>query len=144
MNTVRAILATSAIAVPVLVLALSLAASDAPAQFTAAMVPPEPVPRIDTVARADSVKHEQEELVERMTSIKEWVDSAAAALAATPAVAPDSAAVAPTVPASGDSLSARDSTTRSKAPAPPSTDSLSTPAVRRPRSAPPADTTSRH
>lgn len=70
--------------------ALALAAAPAPAaaQFTAAIVPPPPIPKVDTAARADSAKVAAKELEERMTSIKEWVDSAAAALAAQPADVP--------------------------------------------------------
>lgn len=90
--------------------ALALLPGRAAAQFTTALVPPPAPLRIDTVARADSVKKAADELQERMTSIKEWVDSAAAALAAQPAqvppVSPDSARV-PRMPAMPDSLRAR-------------------------------------
>ena len=68
--------------------ALASAPRAACAQFTAAIVPPPPVPKIDTAARADSAKKSAKELQERMTGIKEWVDSAAAALAAQPAQVP--------------------------------------------------------
>jgi hypothetical protein len=74
----------------VVIAALSLVAAPdrAAAQFTAALVPPPPIPRVDTAAQADSTKKAAKELEERMTSIKEWVDSAAAALAAQPAQVP--------------------------------------------------------
>lgn len=70
------------------VLALAGSPAGAAAQFTAALVPPPPKPRVDTAARADSVRRAAMELQERMTSIREWVDSAAAALAAQPAEVP--------------------------------------------------------
>lgn len=91
--------------------ALSLAAVPvvAAAQFTAAVVPPPAPPKVDTVARADSVKEAAKELQERMASIKEWVDSAAAALAAQPAqvppVPPDTARM-PRMPAVPDTTRA--------------------------------------
>jgi hypothetical protein len=74
----------------VVIVALSLGAvpDRAAAQFTAALVPPPPIPRVDTAAQADSSRKAAKELQERMTSIKEWVDSAAAALAAQPAQVP--------------------------------------------------------
>lgn len=72
----------------VAVLAVAAVPACAAAQFTAALVPPPPVPKVDTVAQADSTKEAARELEERMTSIKEWVDSAAAALAAQPAKVP--------------------------------------------------------
>lgn len=70
------------------VLALLGAPAGAAAQFTAALVPPPPIPKVDTAARADSMRRAAQELQERMTSIREWVDSAAAALAAQPAEVP--------------------------------------------------------
>ncbi len=74
----------------VVIVALSLGAvpNRAAAQFTAALVPPPPIPRVDTAAQADSTRKAAKELQERMMSIKEWVDSAAAALAAQPAQVP--------------------------------------------------------
>ncbi len=74
----------------VVFVALSLVAAPdrAAAQFTAALVPPPPIPRVDTAAQADSTKKAAKELEERMLSIKEWVDSAAAALASQPAQVP--------------------------------------------------------
>jgi hypothetical protein len=74
----------------VVIVALSLASAPdgAAAQFTAALVPPPPIPTVDTAAQADSTRQAARELQERMTSIKEWVDSAAAALAAQPAQVP--------------------------------------------------------
>jgi len=70
--------------------ALSLAAvpAGAAAQFTAALVPAPAPPKVDTAAQADSAREAAKELEERMTSIKEWVDSAAAALASQPAAVP--------------------------------------------------------
>jgi hypothetical protein len=71
----------------------AFSASPARAQFTAAVSPPK---RVDTVKvaalRADSSKRADSVLAERMTDMKTWVDSAAAALAAHPA-APESAQV---------------------------------------------------
>ncbi len=69
-------------------LSLATAPAGAAAQFTAALAPPPPIPRVDTAAQADSSRKAAKELEERMTSIKEWVDSAAAALAAQPARVP--------------------------------------------------------
>jgi hypothetical protein len=92
--------------------ALSLVAAPpaAAAQFTAALVPPPAPPRVDTAARADSARQAARELEERMTSIKEWVDSAAAALAAQPAavppVPPDTARMPAKIPALPDSTGA--------------------------------------
>ena len=105
------------------ILAIAAAPLGAGAQFTAALMPPPKRPKVDTVARADSTRKAAVELRERMTSIKEWVDSAAAALAAQPAqvppVPPDTARM-PTMP---DSLRARPpeppDTTRSRPRRPP-------------------------
>ena len=69
-------------------LCLAVAPAGAEAQFTAALVPPPAPLEVDTAAQADSAKQAAKELEERMTSIKEWVDSAAAALAAQPAQVP--------------------------------------------------------
>ena len=82
-NIRSAVLAAASIA-----FASTMVTTGAAAQFTAALVPPPPVPRVDTVARADSARQSAKELQERMTNIKEWVDSAAAALAAQPAQVP--------------------------------------------------------
>jgi hypothetical protein len=86
--------------------ALSLVAvpAAAGAQFTAALVPPPAPPRVDTAARADSAKQAARELEERMTSIKEWVDSAAAALAAQPAAVPPVPADSARMPANMPTL----------------------------------------
>jgi hypothetical protein len=101
---------SASLAAASVVLALAAVNSGAAAQFTAAVVPPPPVPKVDTVARADSAKVAAKELQERMTSIKEWVDSAAAALAAQPAhvppVPPDTARM-PRMPALPDTSRAR-------------------------------------
>ena len=69
-------------------LGLAAAPAGAMAQFTAALVPPPAPARVDTAAQADSARTATRQLEERMTSIKEWVDSAAAALAAQPAQVP--------------------------------------------------------
>jgi hypothetical protein len=71
--------------------------SPAAAQFTAAVVPPKPVPRVDTVARQDSIARAQVVLAKRMSDIKAWVDSAALALAAAPRPVPAESVVAPQV-----------------------------------------------
>jgi hypothetical protein len=76
------------VAVVGLALTIAAAPSRAAAQFTAALVPPPPVPRVDTVAQVDSARQAARELEDRMTAIKAWVDSAAAALAAQPAAVP--------------------------------------------------------
>ena len=106
MKSIRA-----AIVVPATVLlALAWAPSGAAAQFTAALTPPPPRTIVDTAARADSSRKEAKQLQERMTSIKEWVDSAAAALAAQPAavppVPPDTARM-PRMPVLPDTSQAR-------------------------------------
>ena len=105
MNAIRA-----AVVAVASIIAIGAVAPGAGAQFTAALVPPPKPPKVDTVARADSARQAAAELKERMTSIKEWVDSAAAALAAQPAqvppVPPDTARV-PRMPAKADSLRAR-------------------------------------
>ena len=67
---------------------LTVAPAGATAQFTAALVPPPAPAKVDTAAQADSARTAASQLEERMTSIKEWVDSAAAALAAQPAQVP--------------------------------------------------------
>jgi hypothetical protein len=67
-----------------IILALACFASGAGAQFTAAVVPPKQQPRVDTAARADSVRKARAELTERVSDMKAWVDSAATALAMTP------------------------------------------------------------
>ena len=112
-NSIRA-----ALLVPASILIVGVLPARAGAQFTAALVPPPAPPRVDTLAHADSVKKAAKELEERMTSIKEWVDSAAAALAAQPAKVPPvplDTARAPRMPAVPDSLRSR--------PAPPDTTS---------------------
>jgi hypothetical protein len=79
-----------------LVAALVCAASPAAAQFTSAVVPPQAKQRVDTtVARADSMRKQQEKLAQRMKDMNAWVDSAAVALAAQPnAQAADTSAAA--------------------------------------------------
>jgi hypothetical protein len=74
----------------VIAVALACFASTASAQFTAAVVPPKPPPRVDTVARADSVKKAKAALTERLSDMKAWVDSAATALAMAPTPAAES------------------------------------------------------
>lgn len=105
MNTIRATVVALAS-----ILALAAAPAGADAQFTAALVPRPTPAKVDTLARADSTRKAAKELEERMTSIKEWVDSAAAALAAQPAVVPpvppDTARM-PRMPAGADTLRAR-------------------------------------
>lgn len=76
----------------IIAVALACVASPAAAQFTAAVVPPKPPPKIDTVARADSVKKARAALTERISDMKTWVDSAATALAMAPTPAAESAA----------------------------------------------------
>ena len=72
-----------------LIAALVCAASPAAAQFTSAVVPPRDKPRVDSVAtRADSMRREQLQLVDRMKEMTAWVDSAAGALAAQPSSQP--------------------------------------------------------
>ena len=75
-----------------LALALAGSASPAAAQFTAAVVPPKRVVRVDTTVRRDSVKRAQEERADRLSDMKTWVDSAAKALAVAPPARTDSAA----------------------------------------------------
>jgi hypothetical protein len=88
---------------------LAVVPAGAEAQFTAALVPPPVPPKVDTAAQADSAREAAKQLEERMTSIKEWVDSAAAALAAQPAqvppVPPDTARM-PKLPPHPDSTRA--------------------------------------
>ena len=84
MRIIRAAALAIAIAVP----SWAVVPARAEAQFTAALVPPPAPVRVDTAAQADSVRQAARELEERMTSIKEWVDSAAAAMAAQPARVP--------------------------------------------------------
>jgi len=76
----------------IVVVALACFASTASAQFTAAVVPPKAPPRVDTVARADSVKKAKAALTERLSDMKAWVDSAATALAMAPTPAGESTA----------------------------------------------------
>ncbi len=78
----------AAVAIVGAVLAMAAAPAGAAAQFTAALVPAPPISKVDTAAQKDSARAAAHELEERMTSIKEWVDSAAAALAAQPAAVP--------------------------------------------------------
>ncbi|MBX6332624.1 MAG: hypothetical protein IRY91_12320 [Gemmatimonadaceae bacterium] len=67
-----------------LALALAGSASPAAAQFTAAVVPPKRVVRVDSTVRRDSVKRAQAERADRLSDMKTWVDSAARALAVAP------------------------------------------------------------
>ncbi len=77
-----------------LALAVTAAASPAAAQFTAAVVPPKPAPRVDTVAVRDSMARNRAAVAAQLADMKVWVDSAAAALARAPASPEESAAVA--------------------------------------------------
>ena len=59
-----------------------VSASPASAQFTSAVVPPKAAPKVDTVARRDSVEKANVQLAQRVGDMKRWVDSAALAIAA--------------------------------------------------------------
>lgn len=61
--------------------ALALSAGSARAQFTAAIVPPKPVMRPDSLARRDSVQQAMRDMSRRLEAMQRWVDSAAGALA---------------------------------------------------------------
>lgn len=63
------------------VAALALSAGSARAQFTAAIVPPKPVMRTDSLARRDSIKQAMRDMAQRLSAMQRWVDSAAGALA---------------------------------------------------------------
>jgi len=63
------------------VAALASFASPARAQFTAALVPPKPHLRADTLARQDSIRLAMRDMARRLTVMQQWVDSAAGALA---------------------------------------------------------------
>jgi hypothetical protein len=93
-------------------------ATPAAAQFTAAVVPPKPPVKVDTVAHRDSLERIQMTIAQRTMDMKAWVDSAARALAATPAAVPaDSAAIAnaPSHPAAVTESSAGEVESRAKA-----------------------------
>lgn len=82
---------------------LVCAANPVAAQFTAAVVPPDSVRRVDTAARLDSLERAREALAQRLSDMRRWVDSAAAALAATPPPA-ESAGARPAAPTERDTL----------------------------------------
>lgn len=63
------------------VAALALSAGSARAQFTAAIVPPKPVLRTDSLARRDSIDRAMRDMAQRLSTMQRWVDSAAGALA---------------------------------------------------------------
>lgn len=74
--------------VPALAMAIALAAAPAAAQFTAAVVPPKKLAKVDTMTVRDSVRQAQQQLATRLTDMRTWVDSAASAIAARTGTAP--------------------------------------------------------
>ena len=87
------------------VAALALSAGEARAQFTAAIVPPKPVVRTDSLARRDSLDRAMRDMAQRLSAMQRWVDSAAGALAidTTDTAAPAAPAAPPAV-SEGDTI----------------------------------------
>ncbi len=73
----------------------ALVAPGAAAQFTGVVTPPPAKPRVDTVAKRDSVAEATKQLAARVTDMKRWVDSAALAIAANPPADTTSVTVTP-------------------------------------------------
>jgi hypothetical protein len=63
--------------ISLIVCALAALSTSAGAQFTAAVVPPQVRPKVDTTVKQDSVRRATVALAARVTDMKKWVDSAA-------------------------------------------------------------------